>query len=333
MFIRELTEWNEKYTLSKNAKMSFETDGREVAEEPDSVRTEFQRDRDRIIHSSSFRRLAHKTQVFAFPKTEHIRTRLTHTLEVAQIARTVARAMRLNEDLTEAIALGHDLGHSPFGHNGEHALNKISSTGFIHAAQSVRTAQFLEKDGKGLNLTAEVMDGIINHSVGMAKTLEGRVVKYCDKLAYINHDIEDAKSFGILTNSDLPKRAVVTLGYTKSERITTLVNSLITYYYSRGEEDIGYTEEIDEVFSELRDFMFKNVYMRDTSYNGAVKAEYVIFSLYGYYINTRGASLDGIYKRICETEGPERAITDYIAGMTDRYAVDKFNELFVPNAH
>ena len=230
MTVREQTEHNEKLIFSEHAFLSSNTKGRESFEEPCDLRTEFQRDRDRIIHCRAFRRLKHKTQVFLAPESDHYRTRLTHTLEVAQIARTVARALRLNEDLTEAIALGHDLGHTPFGHAGERAIDSLVSFGFTHYEQSERVCKRLEKNGKGLNLTAEVLDGIRNHTTGeWSETLEGRVVRYCDRIAYINHDIEDAVRAGVISINDIPKEITEYLGETKSMRISTLVNSLVEY--------------------------------------------------------------------------------------------------------
>lgn len=327
MNIREKTESIEATVLSKNAALSIRTKGREKPEAKCDIRTEFQRDRDRIIHCNSFRRLKHKTQVFLSPLGDHYRTRLTHTLEVSQIARTIARALRLNEDLTEAIALGHDLGHTPFGHAGERALNEICPFGFEHAAQSVRVVSLLEKDGRGLNLTYEVKNGIACHTSGRAQTLEGRAVKLADKVAYINHDIEDAVRAGILTPNDLPYNCVYVLGRTKNERITTVINSVI----ENSGEDIAMSPQVEKAHTELKKFMFESLYTNEIAKGEEGKAESLVKTLFSYFLEHQDKLPDN-YKKIDENMGAERAVCDYIAGMSDVYAVNLFKSLFIPNA-
>ena len=326
--IRERTIEIEHQTLSEYACFSDETKGRKREEELCPVRTDFQRDRDRIIHSSSFRRLKHKTQVFLSPEGDYYRTRLTHTLEVAQIARTMARALRLNEDLTEAIALGHDLGHTPFGHAGERALDAIAPFGFKHYIQSVRVADVIEKDGKGLNLTEEVLNGIICHTKGeQAFTLEGRLVRLADRIAYLNHDIDDAERAGVMTENDIPQAIRDVLGYTKSKRINTLVMSAI----ENSTDDIVLESTVKGAFDELHDFMFKNVYTNPVCKGEEHKAVDMLQWLYNFYLkNPDRLSPEMI--RVAEAEGVDRAVTDYIAGMTDRYAVAVFDDLFVPKS-
>jgi len=328
MTIREITMEIESKTLSPFARKSADCEGRDVYEAPCAIRTDFQRDRDRLIHSSAFRRLKHKTQVFLFPKSEHYRTRLTHTLEVSQIARTIARALRLNEDLTEAIALGHDLGHTPFGHDGERVLNRLYSGGFRHNEQSVRVAEAIERDGAGLNLTKEVRDGILNHALsGVPKTLEGEVVRYSDKIAYINHDIEDAVHSGVLSPDDLPKSAVELLGDTKSKRITSMIVSII----ENSTDTIKYDEDTRKAHDELRSYMFDNVYLSQTINTEKEKAARVVEFLYGYYA-ANPDEMPAFYRALAEKHGIERVVCDFISGMTDNYAVDRFTELFVPKA-
>lgn len=326
--IRERTIEIEHQTLSEFACFSDETRGRKREEEICPVRTDFQRDRDRIIHSSSFRRLKHKTQVFLSPEGDYYRTRLTHTLEVAQIARTMARALRLNEDLTEAIALGHDLGHTPFGHAGERALDAIAPFGFKHYIQSVRVADVIEKDGRGLNLTEEVLNGIICHTKGeQAFTLEGRLVRLADRIAYLNHDIDDAERAGVMTESDIPQEIRDVLGYTKSKRINTLVMSAI----ENSTDDIVLESTIKGAFDELHDFMFKNVYTNPVCKGEEHKAVDMLQWLYNFYLKNPDR-LSPEMMKIAEAEGVDRAVTDYIAGMTDRYAVAVFDDLFVPKS-
>ncbi len=326
--IRERTIEIEHQTLSEYASFSDRSKGRKKEEEPCLVRTDFQRDRDRIIHSSSFRRLKHKTQVFLSPEGDYYRTRLTHTLEVAQIARTMARALRLNEDLTEAIALGHDLGHTPFGHAGERALDAIAPFGFKHYIQSVRVAEVIEKNGVGLNLTAEVLNGIECHTKGeQAFTLEGRLVRLADRIAYLNHDIDDAERAGVMTENDIPKEIKDVLGYSKSKRINTLVMSAI----NNSKDDIILDSEIKSAFDELHDFMFRNVYTNPVCKGEEYKAVDMLQWLYRFYLNNPD-KLSEEMKRVMENEGVDRAVTDYIAGMTDRYAVSVFDDLFVPKS-
>lgn len=326
--IREITVDIEHQTLSQFACFSDETKGRKREEELCPVRTEFQRDRDRIIHSSSFRRLKHKTQVFLSPEGDYYRTRLTHTLEVAQIARTMARALRLNEDLTEAIALGHDLGHTPFGHAGERALDAIAPFGFKHYIQSVRVADVIEKDGKGLNLTEEVLNGIICHTKGeQAFTLEGRLVRLADRIAYLNHDIDDAERAGVMSENDIPEEIRSVLGYSKSKRINTLVMSAI----ENSSDDIVLESTIKGAFDELHDFMFKNVYTNPICKGEEHKAVDMLQWLYKFYLKNPD-KLSPEMKKVMDAEGIDRAVTDYIAGMTDRYAVKVFDDLFVPKS-
>lgn len=329
MLPREVTLKNEEIMLSPYACKSAEAGEREEKEEPCPVRTDFQRDRDRIIHCNSFRRLKHKTQVFLIPKSDHYRTRLTHTLEVSQIARTVARALRLNEDLTEAIALGHDLGHTPFGHDGERTLDKLYEGGFKHYRQSVRVCEVIEREGKGLNLTPQVKDGILCHTNETASTLEGVVVKFSDKIAYINHDIEDAIRGGVLKEEDLPREATDILGHTKSQRITTLVNSIIEN--SSDKPEIKYGDEVRTAHDLLRRFMFDNVYLAPSTNQEKGKACHVVEYLYSHYCENP-KEMPELYQRIMERDGRERAVCDYISGMTDDYAVDMFKELFIPKS-
>ena len=272
----------EEAFLSPYAFRTSDTKGRLFPYEPCQIRTEFQRDRDRILHSKSFRRLMHKTQVFFSPKDEHYRTRMTHTLEVTQIARIIARALRLNEDLCEAAALGHDLGHTPFGHAGEVAMQKCFDESFTHYAQSLRVVDVLEKDGEGLNLTYEVRDGIVNHTgENMASTLEGVVVKYADRIAYINHDIDDARRAGILTNDDIPKEISSVLGRDHSERINTLVSSIIIA--STDSNEIKMTAEVGEAMMELKSFLFENVYTNSAAKAEEAKTQDLLISLFEYF--------------------------------------------------
>ncbi|MDE6036075.1 MAG: deoxyguanosinetriphosphate triphosphohydrolase [Ruminococcus sp.] len=296
---------------------------RKEQEEKCQFRTDFQRDRDRILHSKAFRRLKHKTQVFLSPEGDHYRTRLTHTLEVSQIARTIARCMRLNEDLTEAIALGHDLGHTPFGHCGEAVLNELSPEGFRHYLHSVRIAEVIE----GLNLTYAVKNGIECHTNRIADTPEGNIVRLADTIAYINHDIEDAVRADILTENDLPAECTEILGNSKSERITTLVQSVI----ENGYESIDFQPEIRKAHDELKKFMYDNVYLTDKARQRNKKAENLIRNLYFYFAeNVNEMPVE--YLHIMEKSGKERAVCDYIAGMTDQYAVTVYSEIFIPKS-
>lgn len=324
--IRENAEDIERKFLSRFAALSSKSIGRDGPEDECRIRTCYQRDRDRIIHSSAFRRLKHKTQVFLAPQSDYYRTRLTHTLEVAQIARTVARAMRLNEDLTEAAALGHDLGHTPFGHAGEKALNNLSDSGFRHNEQSVRVVEKLEKQGKGLNLTKEVRNAILCHSgKENAFTLEGRVIRYADKIAYINHDIDDAVAAGVMAEEDIPLSLRQTLGFRKTQRINTLVSNII----SNSDEDICMSNDCEKAFYELRTFMFKNVYESDICRAEDEKAYYIVERLYKYYLKNVD-KLPDTYIKIANQENAQRAVCDYIAGMSDTYALKEYNRLFIP---
>lgn len=294
-------------------------------EDPCPYRTSFQRDRDRILHSNSFRRLKRKTQVFLSPTGDHYRTRLTHTLEVSQIARTISRALMLNEDLTEAIALGHDLGHSPFGHSGESALNDVCPHGYRHYEQSVRVVDYIEKNGAGLNLTEAVRDGILCHTNKTASTREGNVVRLADRIAYINHDIEDAIRADILKPEELPHESTDILGITKSQRITTLVASVI----ENGAETIGMDSKIEKAQNTLHKFMFDNVYYNPIAKHEEEKAQNLLVKLYKYYINNID-NLPENYLAIADKFDDHRAVCDYISGMSDGYAIDLYRELFVP---
>jgi len=327
MTVREQIEITEVGILSKYACTSIDEAGtqRDVPEDKCPYRTEFQRDRDRILHCNSFRRLKRKTQVFLSPVGDHYRTRLTHTLEVAQIARTIARGMRMNEDLTEAIALGHDLGHSPFGHCGEKTLNEICPYGFKHYMQSVRVVEKLEKKGKGLNLTHAVRNGIECHTNLVADTKEGNIVRLADTIAYINHDIEDSIRAGILKPNDLPMDCVRVLGNTKTKRITTLIASVIEH----GPYEIDFAPEIRKAHDDLKSFMFAKVYTNPAAKQEEQKAELLVKKLYSYFIeNSR--LLPDEYKAIMKETDADRAVCDYISGMSDEYAVDLYTELFVP---
>lgn len=325
---REITEKNEKLMLSKYAMLSENSKGRARFEERDNLRTDFQRDRDRIIHSKSFRRLKHKTQVFLSPESAHYRTRLTHTLEVSQIARTVARALRLNEDLTEAIALGHDLGHTPFGHAGERALDKLAPFEFKHYEQSARVCERLEKNLKGLNLTFEVLDGIRNHTRDpWPETVEGMAVRVCDRIAYINHDIDDAMRGNIIANDDIPYDIRLVLGNSKSDRISTLVNSIV----ENSKDSIRMSDEVQNAFDSLHDFLFASVYRNPKAKSEETKVDGVIEALYTYFKeNPQGLPLE--YSVIANEEGIDRAVVDYIAGMTDDFAVYKYKEIYIPKS-
>lgn len=318
----------EKTTLSKYAFLTANTRGREHPYIPCENRTEFQRDRDRIIHSQSFRRLMNKTQVFLAPAGDHYRTRLTHTLEVTQIARIIARALRLNEDLTEAAALGHDLGHTPFGHAGEAALQICFSPDFTHYKQSLRVVEKLEKNGEGLNLTYEVRDGILNHTGScMASTLEGVIVKFADRIAYINHDIDDACRAGVLKIEDIPKDIIEVLGDDHSVRINTLVTSVIDNSYDKPYIAMG--EEVGEAMNKLRSFLFEHVYLNPVAKGEESKAQEMLMKLFEYYVKNP-EKMPALYYKNLECEGVERCVCDFISGMTDRYAIETYQDLFVP---
>ena len=327
MTIREQAEKLEKEILSPLAAFSCEAK-REFPMEPCSIRTAFCRDRDKIIHSKAFRRLKHKTQVFLSPEGDHYRTRLTHTLEVAQIARTVARALRLNEDLTEAIALGHDLGHTPYGHAGERALNECCPHGFRHTEQSVRVVRVLENDGKGLNLTLQVQNGIACHTAGAdADTLEGRIVRYADKIAYMNHDFEDAVRAGIIDENDIPWEVKYTVGRTRGERINSFVESLV---HNSG-DDIRMAPEVQKAFNSLREFMFEAVYYNPIAKSEEGKAKLMLQGLYEYFVKNP-EKLPNEYRNMLEKNDVDRVVCDYISGMSDVYAIDVYEGLFVPRS-
>ncbi len=326
--MKETTLMLEDNTLCPQAFKTKDTKGRRIYDEPCPVRTEFQRDRDRITHCKAFRRLMHKMQVFIDPKDDHYRTRLTHTLEVVQIARTMARALALNEDLTEAAALGHDLGHTPFGHSGERALDTIMDGGFRHYEQSLRVVDVLERGGNGLNLTVEVRDGILNHSgANKAATLEGRLVKFADRIAYINHDIDDAFRAGLITPEDIPKELEEILGNTHSKRITSMVSAVIAGGTDSG--DIVMIEPYGSAMLALREFMFDKVYTSPKAKGEDSKVALLIEYLFGYYRKNPQMLPLETFKMI-ERDGLDRCICDHIASMTDRYAISTFEEIYVP---
>lgn len=340
MTIREQLEEREMAQLSQYAAKSSTSRGRRVKEEPCRVRTLYQHDRDRILHSKAFRRLKHKTQVFLSPEGDHYRTRLTHTLEVSQIARTVARALRLNEDLTEAIALGHDLGHTPFGHAGERVLNSLVPGGFRHELQSLRVVERLEKGGRGLNLSWEVKDGISHHSKGkgailsdvpgdMPSTLEGAVVRVSDVIAYINHDLDDAVRADIVKISEVPPGLLARLGETHSQRINTLVQDLIATSLGESDGRIRLSSPMAEAIHALRDWLFDHVYRSARVHADFEKASYILRELYDYFLRHP----EGLSTYAAAGEGSERnevAVADFIAGMTDRYALALYQDLFMP---
>lgn len=328
--VRIFQERKEIEQLCEYAARSSETLGRDRNERKCEIRTAYQRDRDRILYSKAFRRLMHKTQVFLAPTGDHYSTRMLHTLEVAQIARTIARALSLNEDLCEAIALGHDLGHTPFGHAGERALNNVCTEGFKHNEQSVRIVEVLENNGRGLNLTKEVRDGILNHqSDGKPFTLEGKIVKISDKIAYINHDIDDACRAKIMKEDDIPEDFTMILGNTADLRYTRIINDIIEN--SRNINDIRMSKVMEIAFYGLRGYMFSNVYTNPIAKSQEKKAENMVVELYNYYMN-HFDELPKTYKKIIDKYGDskEKVVCDYISGMTDRYAVSKFQELIIP---
>ncbi len=331
MDIRERTEIWEKEKLSEYATLACESKGRKYDDDICPLRTCFQRDRDRITHCKAFRRLKHKTQVFLSPEGDHYRTRLTHTLEVSQIARTISRALALNEDLTEAISFGHDLGHTPFGHAGERALDDISECGFKHYEQSVRVVERLEKNGRGLNLTFEVCNGIERHTKGeWAYTPEGRVVRYADRIAYINHDIDDAVRAGIIKENDIPKEFTDVLGTSTSTRINTLVCSIVNN--SKNGElkmDDEVANAYHNIHENIHEFMFERVYKSPYAKSEEKKIPDFIYRLFEYF-KRHPEKLDPLMQQIVESEGIDRAVCDYIAGMTDQYAIQMYSNLFVP---
>ena len=329
MTIRKSLEQYEKEYLSPFATLSMHSKGRLRPEDECDIRPVFQRDRDRIIHSKSFRRLKDKTQVFLTPEGDHYRTRLTHTLEVSQNARTIAKALRLNEDLVEAIALGHDLGHTPFGHAGERALNEVCPLGFEHSMQSVRTVDILEKSGQGLNLTMEVRDGILNHQTkGCPATLEGKIVRFSDKIAYIHHDMDDAIRGGILTEADIPKEISSVIGETTGERLNFFIHDLVTN--SQGKNDICMSEEVDKAMKALRGFMFERVYNNRQAKGEEEKAEQLMITLYEYYMKNTALLPQEYQRMLYDGEVKERVVCDYVGAMTDRFAIAKYEEIYIP---
>lgn len=335
--IRQQIEDSEKRNLSPRACLSAESRGRQRPEQPHPIRTAFQRDRDRIIHSKSFRRLKHKTQVFLSPFGDHYRTRLTHTLEVSQIARTIARALRLNEDLTEAIALGHDLGHTPFGHAGEETLNELLPGGFHHSEQSLRVVDKLEYEGKGLNLTLEVRDGILRHSKGrgeifdddleeMPATLEGQIVRVSDVIAYVNHDIDDALRAGLIKEEEIPSKITDILGKHHATRIDRLVVDVVEISLKDGLEKIAMSPKIYQALFELRDFLYDQVYLNPAAREDLNKTRKIIKELFEYLLKNPGDSV----KDYPKGDSLERRVADFIAGMTDSYALAMYEKIFLP---
>lgn len=332
MNIRESMEQREREMLSPYASLSGNSRGRERQEEECDVRTVYQRDRDRILHSKAFRRMKDKTQVFLAPEGDHYRNRLTHTLEVSQIARTIAKALRLNEDLVEAIALGHDLGHTPFGHSGETALNQIHPGGFAHYRQSIRVVEFLEKNGEGLNLTWETKDGILNHRTsGRPSTLEGQVVRFSDKIAYVHHDMDDAQRAGIITEQDISSDIRDFLGQTTRERLNMFVHDIIEH--SMEQDTIRMSKPVEQALMDLRSEMFQKVYLNPVAKKEESKAIKMLTELYLYYIDHPEA-MSREYRALIEKKGIARnqAVCDWMSGMTDQYSMKKFKEIFVPRA-
>ena len=332
MTIREEVENREKEYLSPFASLSMNSKGRDIEEEQCDIRPVYQRDRDRILHSKSFRRLKDKTQVFLSPEGDHYRTRLTHTLEVSQNARTVAKALRLNEDLVEAIALGHDLGHTPFGHAGERALNRVCPMGFKHNEQSVRVVEVLEKKGRGLNLTAEVRDGILNHQMScMPSTLEGKIVRLSDKIAYIHHDMDDAIRAGILCEEDIPAELRKTLGQTTTQRLDTFIHDIIRN--SENVNDIRMSDEIAEAMGEIRAFMFENVYQNPKAKGEESKAERLVEILYQFYYDHYELIPGEYHDQMIERgESKARMVCDFVSSMSDRFALATFRDIYMPDS-
>lgn len=330
MNLREELEIFEEEKLGEHAVLAKNSAGRERDEEPCDIRTDFQRDRDRIIHSKAFRRLKHKTQVFISPEGDHYRTRLTHTLEVAQIGRTVARCLRLNEDLTEAIALGHDLGHTPFGHAGERALDGVCEEGFQHHVQSIRLVEKLENKGRGLNLTWEVRDGILNHPTkGKPNTLEGQIIQLADKIAYINHDIDDALRGKIISPEELPQDLLDLLGHNTSERLNKMIHDIVKN--SRGEAKVIMSQDYRTAMYQMRKFMFEHVYVGSKAKVHEKKAENMLTQLFLYFRENEHLLPYEYLERIDNKEASlDRVVCDYVAGMTDRYATNMFMDLFIP---
>lgn len=340
MSIREMLEQDEALRLSPRAQLSSRTRGRKAEEEACEIRPAYQHDRDRILHSKSFRRLKHKTQVFLAPTGDHYRTRLTHTLEVSQIARTIAKSLRLNEDLTEAIALGHDLGHTSFGHAGEAVLNEISPGGFRHPEQSLRVVDVLEKDGKGLNLTHEVRDGILKHSKGegdiissdpqsMPDTLEGQIVRIADIIAYVNHDIDDALRAGVISHQDLPQDCIASLGDSQARRIDVMVKDVLKVGEETDGEKITLSEPVLEKTVKLREYLYREVYFGTPVYSNFIKASKILRELYHYFIDHEDEFLKE-YSLSSLDQSLERRVCDFVAGMTDRYAFNFYEKIFLP---
>lgn len=331
MTIREQIQEMEKERLSSYATLSANSKGRDREEPECDLRPVFQRDRDRILHCKAFRRLKNKTQVFLTPKGDHYRTRLSHTLEVSQNARTIGRALRLNEDLVEAIALGHDLGHTPFGHAGERLLNSIYEGGFRHNEQSVRIVEKLEKDGKGLNLTWEVRDGILNHQTGrMPNTLEGKIVRFSDKIAYVNSDFDDAIRAQLLCEEDIPLEIRKMLGFSTKERLNSLIHDIIIN--SMDKDDIMMSGECAQALKELRQFMFTNVYLNPIAKGEEIKAEQMLGQLYNYYMDHVELLPPKFLKMMDAGEEKGRVVCDFISGMTDQFAINRFSEFYLPEA-
>lgn len=331
MNIRENLEQLETEYLSPYAAHSRDSRGRQRPEEQCDIRPVYQRDRDRILHSKSFRRLKDKTQVFLTPEGDHYRTRLTHTLEVSQNARTIAKALRMNEDLVEAIALGHDLGHTPFGHAGERALNAVCPYGFCHSRQSVRTVDLLEKGGQGLNLTYEVRDGILNHQTdGSPATLEGKIVRFSDKIAYIHHDMDDAIRAGILREEDVPREIGDVIGYTTGERLDHFIHDIVSTSYNKN--DIVMSEPVAEAMRKLRQFMFERVYQNKDAKSEEGKAEMLVQTLYSYYRHHLELLSDELIQLVERGEPEEKIVCDYIGAMTDRFAIAKYEEIYIPKS-
>lgn len=331
MTIRERLEQWEKDYLSPYASLSMNSQGRLKPEEQCDIRPVFQRDRDRIIHCKAFRRLKDKTQVFLTPEGDHYRTRLTHTLEVSQNARTIAKALKLNEELVEAISLGHDLGHTPFGHAGERALNRVCPMGFEHSEQSVRTVDRLEKDGQGLNLTFEVRDGILNHqTIGKPHTLEGKIVRFSDKIAYIHHDMDDAVRAGILKETEVPAEIRDVLGSTPGERLNRFIHDIVTN--SMDKNDILMSDPVADAMKKLRQFMFERVYQNPEAKSEEGKAEVLMETLYHHYLKHLDALPEEFLNLISEGEPRERVVCDYVGAMSDRFAISVYEEIYIPKS-
>lgn len=331
MTIRESLEQYEKEYLSPYAALSVNSKGRYREEEQCDIRPVFQRDRDRIIHCKSFRRLKDKTQVFLTPEGDHYRTRLTHTLEVSQNARTIAKALKMNEELVEAIALGHDLGHTPFGHAGERALNRVCPLGFEHSQQSLRTVDILEKKGQGLNLTFEVRDGILNHQTsGKPHTLEGKIVRLSDKIAYIHHDMDDAIRGGILKEEDVPREIGEVIGFTTGERLDHFIHDIVTE--SIGKDDIQMSKPVEEAMQKLRKFMFERVYTNPVAKSEEGKAEQLMETLYTHFLKNIDDLPEEFLDLISLGEPREKVVCDYLGAMTDRFAIATYDEIFIPKS-